>query len=72
VLTKALDQSREQSVQQGMLAGWARAVLEVLEVRGLNVSPGQRASILNCGDLETLTRWHHQAITAISIDELLR
>ena len=64
----------QKGVDQGLELGQAKAkaqcILDVIEERGLCVSPEQRETILNCADLEQLTRWHRRAIHVTAVDEL--
>jgi hypothetical protein len=48
-----------------------RMLRRVLARRGLAPSPEQEARIDGCHDLETLERWHDQAVTAASAEEAL-
>jgi hypothetical protein len=41
--------------------GIAESILEVLEARGITVSPAQREKILGCSDLNRLKRWLREA-----------
>jgi hypothetical protein len=45
-------------------------VLEVLDVRGMDVPPDLRARIVACSDIEQLKVWIRRAATADSIDEV--
>ena len=56
---------------EGRLEGEARALLRMLEARGLAVTDAQRARILACDDLGVLDRWVAAVLTAGSVDELL-
>jgi hypothetical protein len=48
----------------------ADAILQVLEARGVAVSPSQRQEILECADLDRLNRWLRRAVVASSTDEI--
>jgi hypothetical protein len=50
--------------------GFARAVLMVLEVRGLRVTVSRREMVLGCTDLEQLEGWVRQAVTVKTTAEL--
>jgi predicted transposase YdaD len=52
----------------GKAEGEANALLHVLAARRLTVSDAQRARILACTDLDTLTRWIERAVTAETTD----
>jgi len=58
------------SIDKGRAAGGAADVLDVLDARGLIVSPEQRDQILGCTDLEMLKRWLRRAATIASVDAL--
>jgi hypothetical protein len=55
---------------EGRVEGEARAVLGVLEARGIPVSEEARERIMTCTDVEQLDTWVRRAATATSIDEL--
>jgi hypothetical protein len=55
---------------RGKAQGEARAVLTVLDARGVVVSPEQQARILASTDLEVLERWLRKVVTVTSADEL--
>lgn len=55
---------------QGRAEGEARAVLGVLEVRGISVPDAARERIMHCTDLEQLETWVRQAVTVSTIEEL--
>jgi hypothetical protein len=55
---------------QGEIARAARAVIEVLEVRGLVVSEAVRQRVTACEDLGVLDQWHIRAITAESVEDV--
>ncbi|MFD6172691.1 hypothetical protein [Streptomyces coeruleorubidus] len=48
----------------------AEDVLEVLDVRGIDVPTAVRDRIVNCGDPETLRRWHRRAVVAPSAEQI--
>lgn len=48
----------------------ADAILQILEVRGVTVSPAERQQVLGCFDLDRLNRWLRQAALASSADEV--
>jgi hypothetical protein len=51
-------------------AGYAEALLIVLETRGIPVSETQRQEILGCQDLDRLSRWLRRAVLASSAGEV--
>jgi predicted transposase/invertase (TIGR01784 family) len=55
--------------QEGRAEGEARAVIEVLETRGISVTLEQRDRILACQDLELLRTWLRRAVTAPAADD---
>lgn len=56
---------------KGRAKGKAEAILEVLEERGIAVSPAQREEILACTDLARLRRWVRRAGLVSSGEELV-
>jgi hypothetical protein len=55
---------------EGRVEGEARAVLGVLEARGIPVSDEARERITACTDLDELDAWVRRAVTVTSVDEL--
>lgn len=51
--------------------GTAEALLQVLDARGIAVSPAQKDEILRCRDIERLGQWLRRATQALSADEIL-
>lgn len=51
--------------------GAARAILGVLETRGIPLNETQRQEILGCQDLDRLSRWLPRAVVASSADEVM-
>ncbi|MFC0863352.1 hypothetical protein ACFHYQ_13720 [Sphaerimonospora cavernae] len=60
----------EEGRTEGRAEGEARAVLTVLQVRGVAVSDTDRARITGCTDLDRLDEWARRAVTATSTAEL--
>jgi predicted transposase YdaD len=56
---------------KGEAKGLGRAILEALEARGIPISEAQRREILECQDLDQLSRWLRRAVLASSADEAL-
>ncbi|HBL30648.1 MAG TPA: hypothetical protein DD490_27750 [Acidobacteria bacterium] len=56
---------------EGKAEGKAEGILDLLEDRGIAVSPAQRAEILGCSDLDRLRRWLRKARLAASAAEVL-
>ncbi|MBB4906838.1 hypothetical protein [Actinophytocola algeriensis] len=59
-----------QGREEGRAEGEARAVLGVLEVRGISVPDAARERIMQCLDLEQLETWVRRAVTVSTIEEL--
>lgn len=60
----------QQGKADGEARGEARALLTLLEARGLSVSTEARERILACADLNVLDGWIRRAVTIASVDEL--
>lgn len=58
-------------IATGQAKGEARAILEVLDVRGVEVPDDVRARICRCTDQGQLIAWLRRATVATSADELL-
>ena len=56
---------------RGEAMGKAKTILQVLDARGIAVSPSQQEEILRCEDLDRLDRWARRAALASSVDEVL-
>jgi hypothetical protein len=67
---KGREAGRAEGREAGRAEGEARAVLTVLEARGLEISPEIRDRISDCTDLEVLERWVRRAVTVASAEEL--
>lgn len=57
-------------VFQGRVEGEAKAVLTVLDARGIDVPEDARSRIAGCSDLDQLGTWVRRAATADSIQDL--
>lgn len=70
-----LDAVRAEGEAEGETKGETKAlresIREILTVRGLGVGEALAQALAGCSDLETLRRWHRQALVASSSDELL-
>jgi hypothetical protein len=55
----------------GEAKGLVKAVLQVLDARGVRVDDASRYRIQGCMDVATLERWHKRALTATRISEVL-
>jgi len=56
---------------RGEIKGEVRAILKVLEARGIAMSEAQAQEILGCRDLDRLDRWLRRALQASSAGEIL-
>jgi hypothetical protein len=56
---------------EGEASGKSKTILQILEARGIAVSPSQREEILRCDDLDRLDRWARRAALASAADEVL-
>jgi predicted transposase YdaD len=56
--------------EEGEVAGQARALLAVLESRGLRISKMARTRILACTDIAQFDAWVRKAASVASVDEL--
>ncbi|MEZ7129227.1 hypothetical protein ACBR40_28170 [Nonomuraea sp. AD125B] len=65
-----VDHGITQGITQGVTQGEAKAVLRILEKRGLAVSEEARERIHTCEDPELLLAWVDKALTVTSVDEL--
>jgi hypothetical protein len=57
---------------RGEARGEGRAVLTVLDARGVEVPTAVRERILACTDLEQLDVWLRRAVTAANADDVIR
>ncbi|GIH70422.1 RpnC/YadD family protein [Sphaerimonospora thailandensis] len=65
-----LEAGRAAGLQEGRAEGEARAVLAVLQVRGIPFSDADHARITTCTDLDRLDAWARRAVTATSTADL--
>jgi hypothetical protein len=56
--------------EEGEVAGQAKALLAVLESRGMRISKKARTRILACSDIEQIDAWLRKAASVVSVDEL--
>lgn len=68
--TAARASGREEGRAEGEAIGMVKAILKILEARGIAVSPAQREEIGRCSDLARLSRWVVRASLAASADEV--
>jgi hypothetical protein len=59
-----------ESRAEGQAEGTTNSVLQILDSRGIAVSPAAHAHITACTDLELATTWVREALTVASTDEL--
>lgn len=55
---------------EGNAEGEARALLAVLDARGISVPEDARTRITSCTDLDQLDTWVRRAVTADSVQDL--
>ncbi|MRG95059.1 hypothetical protein [Polyangium spumosum] len=67
---KYFQQGREEGREEGAIEAKAKAVLDVLETRGLAVPDEVRRRVLATKDLSTLDRWHRSAVLVSSASAL--
>ncbi|MFG2029623.1 hypothetical protein [Streptomyces sp. NPDC048825] len=74
IFEEARDEGRAQGRAQGQAQGQAQSraedILDVFDVRGLDVPEAVRERITSCDDPETLRHWHRRAVIARSADEI--
>ncbi|MFJ4977725.1 hypothetical protein ACIP6X_20630 [Streptomyces coeruleorubidus] len=64
------DEGREEGRAEGEARRAAEDVLEVLDVRGIDVPEAVRERIVSCDDPGTLRRWHRRAVIAPSAEQI--
>jgi hypothetical protein len=64
------DYQRKKASREG--PGWAKSILIVLEVRRVAFPDEIRKRILGCRDLDQLRVWLLRAVTATTIDNVIR
>lgn len=57
--------------QKGWAEGRAASVLQILELRGVDMDADTRWHIFSCRDLATVDLWLRRAVTATHISEVL-
>ena len=63
-------QLRLQGRAEGEASGQAKAIVTVLDDRGISMEDADRDRILGCADLETLGIWLHRSLRVSAIGEL--
>ncbi len=69
---KAFADGEASGEARGEALGEGRAVLTVLDARGVTVPAAAREQILACSDLAQLDTWLRRAVTATTADEVIR
>ncbi|MFJ4711946.1 hypothetical protein [Streptomyces sp. NPDC088785] len=69
--TEGLAEGRTEGLAEGRAEGEVKAILRILDRRGITVPDDARATITSCTDPDTLDRWLDCAITATTIDDVL-
>jgi hypothetical protein len=69
-LTKGREEGLEKGREEGEIAGQAKALLAVLESRGMRISKKARTRILACTDIEQIHAWLRKVASLASVDEL--
>ena len=75
---KGRDEGRDEGLKeglqlgerQGLVKGQRKALLHLLDLRGVATTPEQRARINACEDLDKLNAWFAQALHCQSADDL--
>jgi hypothetical protein len=62
--------SLQKARAEGRAEARAETILELLALRGIDVSPQARERISACTDLDTLSNWFPRALTATTTDDL--
>ena len=68
---RAIQRREAAARSEGEATGKAKTILQVLDARGVAVSPSQQEEILLCEDLDQLDRWARRAALASTADEVL-
>ncbi|QWB24862.1 hypothetical protein KJK29_21025 [Streptomyces koelreuteriae] len=64
------EEIRDEGRAEGEARRAAEDVLEVLDVRGIDVPEAVRERIVSCDDPETLRRWHRHAVIAPTAEQI--
>lgn len=64
------EEIRDEGRAEGAARRAAEDVLDILEVRGIDVTDAVRERITGCGDPEILRHWHRRAVTAPTAAEI--
>ncbi|WP_326753638.1 hypothetical protein OIE73_18895 [Streptomyces hirsutus] len=64
------EEIRDEGRAEGSVRRAAEDVLDILEVRGIDVSEAVRERITGCGDSEILRHWHRRAVMAPTAEDI--
>ncbi len=67
---KHVSQGRAEGHAEGRAQEAGRAVVAVLEARGLAISAEHRTRILACTSIDVLEAWIRRAVTVASVEDL--
>jgi hypothetical protein len=67
---KGEERGEKRGEERGLIQGKLQALLRNLEGRGIELNEGQRETMLQCTDPDTVDRWLDRSLTAASADEL--
>ncbi|MFF9761274.1 MULTISPECIES: hypothetical protein [Streptomyces] len=62
--------ARSRPVAEGAARRAVEDVLDILEVRGIDIPDAVRERVTGCGDPEILRHWHRRAVTAPTAAEI--
>jgi hypothetical protein len=69
---KLVDEGRDEGRVEGRVEEARSSLRHVLALRRLTLSTDEERRIDACGDLDTLRRWHDQAVVVASAAEALQ
>ncbi|MFF9058980.1 hypothetical protein ACF09K_09795 [Streptomyces sp. NPDC014882] len=64
------EEIRDEGRAEGETRRAAEDVLDILDVRGIDVPEAVRERVTGCGDPEILRRWHRRAVTAPTAEDI--
>ena len=67
---QGIEEGRAVGRAVGLAEGRARAILQVLDKRGIAVDDDARQQIVSCTDLDTLTAWLDRSLAAAQVSDL--
>jgi hypothetical protein len=67
---EGIEAGRAEGRAQGEAAGQARAILQILDKRGIAVDDDSREQIVSCTDLDILGNWLDRSIAATQVSDL--